>query len=280
MSYSTRPIILHEKNDHSINPEFNGPMSRIPKSNYYDPENPQHTRPMDIDLPSAPQPAAATTTWPSLATDPHIPEYSHHPFLTPGYNYAGYETGPDIRTRTGTGTGAGAGTGTGTAPTQDLTGIPPPGYPHPQAQAIPGPAPKVAIPRAAGSSDISNRSRRRRSPRACEPCRQRKIKCEGTRPACRQCVESHITCLYQDVKRVREQKELGVLGRKVERYEGLLRELEPEVKTGLARRIRRVLKVCIFQSIGFHGVDAWYKSACLLACLSVCLVQWYNLDEG
>ena len=265
-SSSRLQILLYEKKKkklHSTNPESNGPMSRIPEINYNDPENPQHTSPVDIDLPSAPQPAATTTTWPSLATNLHIPEYSHNPFLTPGYNYARYEIGPDVRTRTGTGTG----TGTGASPTQDLTGIPPPGYPHPQAQAIPGPIPKVAIPRAAGSSGISSRSHRRRSPRACEPCRQRKIKCEGTWPACRQCVESHITCLYQDVKRVREQKELGVLGRKVERYEGLLRELEPEVKTGLARRIRRVLKVCIFQSIGFHGVDAWYTNACLSACL-------------
>lgn len=248
-------------------------MARIPEINYNDPGNPQHSSPVDIDLPSAPQPAATTTSWPSLATDQQIPEYSHHPFLTPGYN-SHYETGPgpapDIRTRTGT--------GTGTSPTQDLTGIPPPpplapappGQPAPpethpihaiHPHALPGPAPKVPIPRvsaAAGSSDIP--SRRRRSPRACEPCRQRKIKCEGTRPACRQCVESHITCQYQDVKRVREQKQLGMLGRKVDRYEGLLRELEPEVETGLARKIRRVLKVCI---ITFHGIDAWY--ACLPA---------------
>lgn len=51
-------------------------------------------------------------------------------------------------------------------------------------------------------------------------------------------------CQYLDVKRVREQKQLEVLGRKVGRYEELLKELETEVDTGSAKKIRKVLKVC------------------------------------
>ena len=273
-------------------------MSGIPDEMSYgpsDPENPQRSNPMDIDgpevseeamsMPSALDPAATTTTWPSwtgmeppsaipaslspstgagagagpgLMGQPTLQqqrpsqtlEYSNNPFFTSGHNYSR----PDIPL---TQPGPRSGTNTGTPPNQDLATIPPPppvttSTPHP---SHPGPAPKVAIPRAAGSDSVSHR--RRRSVRACEPCRQRKIKCEGNRPVCRQCVESHITCQYLDVKRVREQKQLGVLGRKVDRYEDLLKELEPEVDTGSAKKIRRALKVCypvhLFFFFLFHG---------------------------
>lgn len=62
---------------------------------------------------------------------------------------------------------------------------------------------------------------------------------------CRQCVEQKITCTFLDVKRVREQKQLGTLGMKVEKYEELLRDLEPDVDIMAAKRIRRALKVCL-----------------------------------
>lgn len=119
------------------------------------------------------------------------------------------------------------------SPTQDFPLVPP----APSTQ----PNPKVAIPRSAGTESASHH--RRRSARACEPCRVRKIKCDGNKPVCRQCVENHVSCTYMDVKRVREQKQLGVLSRRVERYGELLKELEPEVVSGAARKIRRALKV-------------------------------------
>lgn len=62
---------------------------------------------------------------------------------------------------------------------------------------------------------------------------------------CRQCVEQKITCMFLDVKRVREQKQLGTLGVKVEKYEELLRELEPDVDIMAAKKIRRALRVCL-----------------------------------
>ncbi|PKY00539.1 fungal-specific transcription factor [Aspergillus campestris IBT 28561] len=111
---------------------------------------------------------------------------------------------------------------------------PTPSYDFPMS----APPPKVPIPRA---SAYSTHSQRRRSARACEPCRQRKIKCDGTRPSCKQCVENQVKCFYLDVKRVREQKELGALAKKVERYERLLEELESDVDDANARRIRRAL---------------------------------------
>jgi hypothetical protein len=106
------------------------------------------------------------------------------------------------------------------------------------AGAGPGVA-KVAIPRAA---PYSIHSQRRRSARACEPCRQRKIKCDGNKPVCRQCHEHNVTCSYLDVKRVRDQKQLEILSRRVKEYESLLRDLETEVDANAARRIRRTLK--------------------------------------
>lgn len=119
------------------------------------------------------------------------------------------------------------------SPTQGFPSVPP----APPTQ----PNPKVAIPRSAGTESASHR--RRRSARACEPCRVRKIKCDGNKPVCRQCVENHVSCTYIDVKRVREQKQLGSLSRQLERYGGLLKELEPEVDSGAAKKIRRALKV-------------------------------------
>ncbi|KAJ5580233.1 uncharacterized protein N7459_006218 [Penicillium hispanicum] len=98
---------------------------------------------------------------------------------------------------------------------------------------------KVAIPRLAPSSAFRGR---RRSARACEACRQRKIKCDGKRPSCGQCLYHRNQCLYEDVKRVRDQKQLDLLTRRVGRYESLLRNLEGEVDAPTARRIRKVLK--------------------------------------
>lgn len=103
-------------------------------------------------------------------------------------------------------------------------------------------APKVAIPRLA-PTDVSHG--RRRSARACEPCRQRKIKCDGLRPSCSQCVYHNHQCSYEDVKRVRDQKRLGSLAKRVEAYESLLRDLEGEVDIETAQKIRRTIKVCL-----------------------------------
>lgn len=52
---------------------------------------------------------------------------------------------------------------------------------------------KVAIPRHRGG--VAPRYNRR-VPRACESCRQRKTKCSGDTPICRQCRELRATCKY------------------------------------------------------------------------------------
>ncbi|KAI9372126.1 fungal-specific transcription factor domain-containing protein [Aspergillus egyptiacus] len=100
------------------------------------------------------------------------------------------------------------------------------------------PAPKIAIPRATA---VRASSQRRRSARACEPCRQRKVKCDGGRPQCHKCREHGLSCSYIDIKRIRDQKQLGILSRKVERYEKLLRQLESDAELATAKKIKRML---------------------------------------
>jgi hypothetical protein len=62
---------------------------------------------------------------------------------------------------------------------------------------------KVAIPRQ--RSGIAPRYNRR-VPRACESCRQRKTKCSGDTPVCRQCRELRATCNYPQGWRERTKK--------------------------------------------------------------------------
>lgn len=52
-----------------------------------------------------------------------------------------------------------------------------------------------------------------------------------------------MSCSYIDIKRIRDQKQLGVLSEKVERYEKLLRQLETEADSSTARKIKRALAV-------------------------------------
>lgn len=216
---------------------------------YYDGENPPPSQgqgqghghgddddaAMHIDF----DPGMHTWPWMPEQTQEQRVEYGNTPFLMPGYGYPDegvlHQSQPQ------------------SPQPPSPAAVPGPG-PGPAPAALPTrpgptPTPKVAIPRSTSRESASYR--RRRSARACEPCRQRKIKCDGDKPVCRQCVETQISCAYLDIKRVREQKQLGVLGRRVEVYEALLREIEPEVEAGAARRIRRVLKVFSHRNMFF-----------------------------
>lgn len=100
---------------------------------------------------------------------------------------------------------------------------------------------RVAIPRS--STEVVASGRKPRASRACEACRLRKIKCDGVTPRCNQCEEQKTTCVYSDVKRVRDRKRLDHLSVKVDKYEKLFQEVIPVVDDHLARKIRRALKV-------------------------------------
>ena len=70
----------------------------------------------------------------------------------------------------------------------------------------------VPIPRinwnAASSSTASNSAVPRvpRVNQACEPCRQRKSKCDGERPMCKHCHALNVECYYQDGKKDKGKK--------------------------------------------------------------------------
>ncbi|KAJ5734083.1 hypothetical protein N7493_002869 [Penicillium malachiteum] len=98
---------------------------------------------------------------------------------------------------------------------------------------------KVAIPRIAGVSHVQSR---KRSARACEPCRHRKIKCDGIKPTCGQCAYHKSRCTYEDIKRIRDAKQIKSLASDVNRYEKLLRSIEGEVDFPTSRKIRKALK--------------------------------------
>ncbi|KAJ5730934.1 uncharacterized protein N7483_005442 [Penicillium malachiteum] len=98
---------------------------------------------------------------------------------------------------------------------------------------------KVAIPRIAGVNHVQSR---KRSARACEPCRHRKIKCDGIKPTCGQCAYHKSRCNYEDIKRIRDAKQIKSLASNVNRYEKLLRSIEGEVDSPTSRKIRKALK--------------------------------------
>lgn len=52
------------------------------------------------------------------------------------------------------------------------------------------------IPIARNSGSGYERPERARTSHACEPCRERKTKCDGERPSCRRCLHTGIQCHY------------------------------------------------------------------------------------
>ncbi|KAA8903266.1 fungal-specific transcription factor domain-containing protein [Sphaerosporella brunnea] len=68
---------------------------------------------------------------------------------------------------------------------------------------------------------------RRNISRACEPCRQRKVKCDGQRPICGHCTDYKLDCFYGGTKKELTEKRLRDLEIRVETYATLLRGLQP-----------------------------------------------------
>lgn len=97
---------------------------------------------------------------------------------------------------------------------------------------------KVAIPR--HRQGIAPRYNRR-VPRACESCRQRKTKCSGDTPVCRQCRELRVTCQYPVGWKERTKKQVERLSEKAQEYENLLKDLGSFVEHRTADRIKTLL---------------------------------------
>ncbi|KAJ5982810.1 hypothetical protein N7451_012910 [Penicillium sp. IBT 35674x] len=100
---------------------------------------------------------------------------------------------------------------------------------------------RISIPR------LPNRHKAlqtRRTARACDECRSRKIKCDGDRPKCTQCTSAAVEdCLYSESKQDKDRKQLESANREVDRYEELLREVAQEVDVSVARKISKALRL-------------------------------------
>lgn len=93
-----------------------------------------------------------------------------------------------------------------------------------------------------------------RTSRACNPCRERKAKCDGSKPTCSQCRSLGVTsCFYPEslVNRLRE--ELKSVRDENENYLALLRDLKNELEEPIAKRISKVIKVCRARQLQLIG---------------------------
>ena len=122
-------------------------------------------------------------------------------------------------------------------------------YPAPSQSA----AHKVAIP----ELPRARSERRQRAARACKKCRDRKRKCDGEQPMCSQCKNSNEECVYDDTKRVREQRQLEHLPKVIEDHERLLDNIITGVDESTADWIRTEA------SVGF-------TTPILLGCSDLC----------
>ncbi|KAJ5584534.1 uncharacterized protein N7459_004334 [Penicillium hispanicum] len=108
---------------------------------------------------------------------------------------------------------------------------------------------KVAIPRS--RSGIAPRYNRR-VPRACESCRQRKTKCSGDTPVCRQCRELRVICQYPVGWKERTKRQMEKLSQRAQEYENMLKDLGSLVEIRTADRIKNLLDK--------HGTEVDYSS--------------------
>ncbi|PWY67956.1 hypothetical protein BO94DRAFT_527934 [Aspergillus sclerotioniger CBS 115572] len=97
-----------------------------------------------------------------------------------------------------------------------------PGSPGPPSEATSArrTTGKVLIPR--DRSRLLLAPSQIRTARACDPCRQRKAKCNGGKPICGHCERFGIDCIYSEQKRTQEKKELDMLRAAIKRHERML----------------------------------------------------------
>ncbi|OOQ85524.1 putative C6 transcription factor [Penicillium brasilianum] len=81
---------------------------------------------------------------------------------------------------------------------------------------------KVAIPRISGRHPLP---KRQRVARACDACRQIKLKCNGNRPSCDYCLTIGSPCLYSASKREVRQISVQRLEERIQDYESALGEV-------------------------------------------------------
>ena len=108
---------------------------------------------------------------------------------------------------------------------------------------------KVHIPRL--KRERPEREGRGRTARACDTCRQRKMKCDGKKPICAQCQAQGLrACDYSEAKIVRDRKQLELAKLKIEAYEDLLQNISHRADASTAKQIISTLKVRLSRVTG------------------------------
>ncbi|KKK15523.1 hypothetical protein P175DRAFT_0533057 [Aspergillus ochraceoroseus IBT 24754] len=97
---------------------------------------------------------------------------------------------------------------------------------------------KVAIPRSAHPAVVPSRGR---VGRACDLCRDQKVKCTGERPTCQRCQESGIQCSYGDRKREKMARRLSDLTARIQTLEALLQTIYPSLDSQSTRYVEQIL---------------------------------------
>lgn len=119
-------------------------------------------------------------------------------------------------------------------------------------------APKLPIPRS-GSTPTS----RQRTPRACELCRERKTKCDGAKPICKQCRLLKTACTYSGSKRERQQLAIECARAKVKVYESVLRQIYEESlengRTSIEEIFHVSLSTCPYRALSYYPVSGRAK---------------------
>jgi hypothetical protein len=102
---------------------------------------------------------------------------------------------------------------------------------------------KVAIPRISGKPPLP---KRQRVARACDACRQIKLKCNGHRPSCGYCSSIGSPCLYSASKREVRQISLQRLEERVQDYESVLGDVILNCPLKNLKPILKLISVSIF----------------------------------
>lgn len=99
---------------------------------------------------------------------------------------------------------------------------------------------KVPIPRV---TPALQPPARRRVERACEECRERKIRCGGQKPACKQCADFGVDCVYTSSRREKQEFREKQLESENDHLKSLLGKLAGNVGS-IADEINQTLGVC------------------------------------
>ncbi|KAJ5366682.1 hypothetical protein N7541_000623 [Penicillium brevicompactum] len=98
---------------------------------------------------------------------------------------------------------------------------------------------KVPIPRTAQSTRWIARGR---VSRACENCRDKKVKCSGNRPVCDRCRNTGAACFYGDRKKEKTVKELKELTSQISALQSLVRNFYPTLDASSSQLVDQTLR--------------------------------------